>query len=54
MVVNPRIGRNIVEEAAELGISFIWLQPEHNEELTQLIEEKGIAYVKDCVLVALK
>jgi predicted CoA-binding protein len=55
MVVNPRIGRNIVEEAAELGISFIWLQPgTHNEELTQVIEEKGIAYVKDCVLVALK
>jgi predicted CoA-binding protein len=54
MVVNPRIGMNIIEEAAQLGIKYIWLQPgTHNEEIVQSIEEKGMQYVKDCVLVAL-
>jgi predicted CoA-binding protein len=54
MVVNPKIGRNIVEEAAQLGIKYIWLQPgTHNEEIIKQIEEKGISYVKNCVLVAL-
>jgi predicted CoA-binding protein len=55
MVVNPRIGRNIIEEAAQLGIGYIWLQPgTHNGDIIQQIEEKGMSYVKDCVLVALK
>jgi predicted CoA-binding protein len=54
MVVNPRIGRNIVEEAAQLGIKYIWLQPgTYNDELIKQIEEKNISYVKNCVLVAL-
>lgn len=54
MVVNPRIGRNIVEEAAQLGIEYIWLQPgTHNEEIIKQIKEKDISYVKNCVLVAL-
>ena len=55
MVVNPRIGRETVEEAAQLGIKNIWLQPgTYDEELIKLIEEKGLNYVKNCVLVALK
>lgn len=54
MVVNPRIGMGIVEEAARLGINYIWLQPgTHNEDIVKSIEEKGMKYVKDCVLVAL-
>ncbi|HHY82379.1 MAG TPA: CoA-binding protein [Clostridiales bacterium] len=55
MVVNPRIGIKVIEEAASLGIQYIWLQPgTHNAEIVQSIEEKGMQYVKDCVLAALK
>lgn len=55
MVVNPRAGSEVIEEAAELGINNIWLQPgTYNDELISQIEEKEMQYVKDCVLVALK
>ncbi|NLU36981.1 MAG: CoA-binding protein [Clostridiales bacterium] len=55
MVVNPQIGKGIIEEAAQLGVKYIWLQPgTHNQEIVELLEEKGLNYVKNCVLVALK
>ena len=55
MVVNPQIGKVIIEEAAQLGVKYIWLQPgTHNQEIVELLEEKGLNYVKNCVLVALK
>ena len=54
MVVNPRIGHDIIEEAASLEIPYIWLQPgTHDPAIIQQLEEKGITYVKNCVLVAL-
>lgn len=55
MVVNPRIGHGIIEEATSLEIPYIWLQPgTHDPSIIQQLEEKGIAYVKNCVLVALR
>ena len=55
MVVNPKAGSKVIEEAADLGINYIWLQPgTYNDELISQIEEKEMQYVKDCVLVALK
>lgn len=54
MVVNPRIGINVIDEAATLGIQNLWFQPgTANDTIIKSVEEKGIQYVKDCVLVAL-
>lgn len=54
MVVSPKRGRAIVEEAASLGIGYMWLQPgTHDESLIELINAKGITSVQACVLVAL-
>lgn len=53
MVVAPRHGKAVIEEAASLGIKNIWLQPgTHNDEIMKLIEEKGLTAVQACVLVA--
>ncbi|MDQ2086420.1 CoA-binding protein [Herbivorax sp. ANBcel31] len=55
MVVSPKRGKAVIEEAAKLGIDYIWLQPgTHNDEIMDLIQEKGITAVKACVLVALR
>lgn len=54
MVVAPKHGKGTILEAAELGVQNIWLQPgTYNDELLQLISEKGLNAVQACVLVAL-
>jgi hypothetical protein len=54
MVVSPKRGIPVINEAAELGIENIWLQPgTYNDELMDLIEKKGLNAVQACVLVAL-
>ncbi len=54
MVVSPKRGIPVIEEAARLGIKNIWLQPgTYNDELMSLIGEKGLTAVQACVLVAL-
>lgn len=54
MVVSPKRGIPVINEAAELGIKNIWLQPgTYNDELMKLIDEKGLTAVQACVLVAL-
>ncbi len=54
MVVNPRHGKGIVEEAAQLGIQNIWLQPgTYDDKLLELLKDKGLTWVQACVLVAL-
>lgn len=53
-VVAPSFGKEYVNEAAELGIKNLWLQPgTYNEALLKLAEEKGLNVVKACVLVEL-
>lgn len=55
MVVPPKHGKAIIEQASGLGIKNIWLQPgTYNDELMNLIGEKGLTAVKACVLVALR
>jgi predicted CoA-binding protein len=55
MVVSPKRGKPVIEEAAKLGIKNIWLQPgTHDEELLKMIEDKGMTAVQACVLVALR
>lgn len=53
MVVSPKRGRSVIEEAAKLGVKYIWLQPgTYNDELLKLINELGLEQVQACVLVA--
>lgn len=53
MVVSPKRGKLVLEEAAQLGIRYIWLQPEtYDDELLKLIDELGLEAVQACVLVA--
>lgn len=54
MVVSPKRGKAFIEEAARLGIKNIWLQPgTYDQELLELIREKGLTGLQACVLVAL-
>ncbi|GAE89443.1 CoA-binding protein [Acetivibrio straminisolvens] len=54
MVVAPKHGMKVIEEASRLGVQNIWLQPgTHNKEIMELIESKGLNAVQACVLVAL-
>jgi uncharacterized protein len=55
MVVSPKRGKPVIEEAEKLGIKNIWLQPgTYDDELMQFIKEKGLTAVKACILVALR
>ena len=55
MVVSPKRGKAVIEEAARLGVKNIWLQPgTYDDEIMKLIEEKGLTGVQACVLVALR
>ncbi len=55
MVVSPKRGKAVIEEAARLGIRDIWLQPgTYDDELMQLIAKNGQNAVQSCVLVALR
>lgn len=52
LVVSPKYGLKTIEEAAELGIKYIWLQPgTYNNELLDLAKEKGVETLQACVLV---
>lgn len=53
MVVSPKRGKPVLEEAARLGIRYIWLQPgTHDDELMELVDRLGLEAVQACVLVA--
>jgi len=55
MVVSPKRGRPILEEAARLGIENIWFQPgTYDGELLEYAATKGLTVVQACVLVALR
>lgn len=53
MVVSPKIGKAVLDEAARQGVSYIWLQPgTHNEEILAQIDANGLTAVQGCVLIA--
>jgi predicted CoA-binding protein len=55
MVVSPERGYTIIEEAAKLGIKYIWLQPgTYDDKLLKRINDLGLQNVLACVLVALR
>lgn len=51
MVVNPKIGKSILEEAADLGVKYIFFQPNtYNDELVAYADELGLETLTgDCV-----
>ncbi len=53
IVVSPERARPVIEEAARLGIRYIWFQPEtYDDETLALAEKLGIEAVQACALVA--
>lgn len=55
MVVSPKRGKAILEEAAKMGIENIWFQPgTYDDELLEFAAAKGLTAVQSCVLVALR
>lgn len=55
MVVSPKRGKPVLEEAAGLGIENIWFQPgTYDDELLEFAAAKGLTAVQACVLVALR
>lgn len=53
MIVSPKRGRAFIDEAAKLGVKYIWLQPgTYDDELLKQIDSLGLQYVQACVLVA--
>jgi len=55
MVISPKTGLAVIEEAAGLGIKNVWLQPGTSDKaLLKMIEEKEMNAVQACVLIALR
>lgn len=53
MVVSPKRGGAFLQEASDLGIKYVWLQPgTHDDNIMSLIEELGLTALQGCVLVA--
>ncbi len=53
MVVAPARGRDVIAQAARLGVRYIWLQPgTHDDALMEQIASLGLEAVQACVLVA--
>ena len=53
MVVAPQAGRAYIEEAAQLGVPYVWFQPgTFSDELGLLADRLGLKYVQACALVA--
>jgi len=53
MVVSPKRAKPVIEEAAKLGIKYIWFQPgTHDSEVLELAKNLGLETVQACVLVA--
>lgn len=53
MVVSPKRSKLVMEEAAKLGIKYIWFQPgTYDDEVLELAERLKLEVVQACVLVA--
>lgn len=53
MVVAPEKGKSFIEEAAKLGVKYIWFQPgTFDKEVFQLVKNYDMAAIQACVLVA--
>jgi len=54
MVVSPKRGAAVLEEASSLGINQIWFQPgTYDKNIEELVRQKGLNGFNGCVLIAL-
>lgn len=55
LVVPPSVTDKIVQEALDLGIERIWMQPgAESEEAVKVCQEKGICYIaRECIMTKL-
>lgn len=54
MVVNPKIGIEIMKEIKDLGIKYVWLQPgTRSQEIRDFAAENDIKLVENCIYVNL-
>jgi len=54
MVVNPEVGIKAMEQIAERGIKYVWLQPgSESEEIHAFAREHGIVAIEACILAVL-
>ncbi|NLY08669.1 MAG: CoA-binding protein [Tissierellia bacterium] len=56
IVVNPTIAAGVLREAKELGIEYIFFQPDtYDDKVIALADELGLKYIlDDCVYATLK
>ncbi|HHV65469.1 MAG TPA: CoA-binding protein [Peptococcaceae bacterium] len=55
MVISAKKGKAVIEEAAKLGIKYVWFQPGScDKELLELTGKLGMESVQACVLVSTK
>jgi len=53
MVVTPKRAKPVIEEAAKLGVKYIWFQPgTYDDEVLELAKNLGLEAVQACALVA--
>lgn len=52
LVVNPRVGIEVVRQAVSLGVRRFWAQPgAESAEISAYAQAEGLDYVEACVLV---
>lgn len=53
MVVPPKHGIKVIEEASRLGVKYVWLQPGTvSDELLKTAEQNGLKIIQACVLIS--
>jgi predicted CoA-binding protein len=53
VVVSPKRAMPVIEEAAKLGVKYVWFQPgTYDDEVTELARKLGLEAVQACVLAA--
>ena len=55
LVISPKVGIKVVEEAFEVGIDKIFIQPgAESQEILDFCQEKGLEVYEGCVLAELR
>lgn len=53
IVVSPKRAKPIIEEAAKLGVKYVWFQPgTYDDETLRISKQLGLEIAQACVLVA--
>ena len=56
IITPPAITERVVEQAADAGVAYVWMQPgAESEEAIRIAEERGLGVIADgsCALVAM-